>query len=223
MSEGRKAKRATLVMFSSGIDSAYTLVKLLRETDDDIYAHHVHMVNVEGRHEVEARRSRAIVEHCTRNVRKLNYSETTIDHRNMRWFGFDIMAVGFEAGIVAHSFHRARGRPMDRWTIGTCLEEGHDEERFAHVLAACAANCYPTRPPPFFLLPLVPKAEEIAYLPEAVADLCWTCRRPVREGGGEPRECGTCKTCRLMATVRLARPGALGSAASGASAQEAKA
>lgn len=199
---GKPRRLATLVMFSAGIDSTYTLVKLLQETDDEIYAHHVHMVNVEKRHEVEARRSRAIADHCMKTIRKFNYSETSIDHRNMRWFGYDIISVGFEAGIVAHSFHMARKRPMDRWTIGTCEEEGHNEERFAHVLAACAANCYPTPPPPFFLLPLIPKADEIAYMPRPVVDLCWTCRRPVAGVDGNPRECGTCKTCRLMLKVR---------------------
>ncbi|MBL8582116.1 MAG: hypothetical protein JNL61_07825 [Rhizobiaceae bacterium] len=206
MSEmGTPRRRATLVMFSAGIDSTYTLVRLLQETDDEIYAHHVHMVNVENRHEVEARRSRAIAEHCMKTIRKFHYSETSIDHRNMRWFGYDIISVGFEAGIVAHSFHMARKRPMDRWTIGTCEEEGHDEERFAHVLAACAANCYPTPPPAFFLLPLIPKAEEIAYLPRPVVELCWTCRRPVAQADGPPAECGTCKTCKLMLKIRAER------------------
>jgi hypothetical protein len=208
MSETEKPRRrATLVMFSAGIDSTYTLVKLLQETDDDIYVHHVHMVNAEKRHEIEAKRSRAIAEHCMKTIRKFNYSETSIDHRNMRWFGYDIISVGFEAGIVAHSFHMARKRPMDRWTIGTCEEEGHNEERFAHVLAACAANCYPTSPPEFFLLPLIPKAAEIAYLPREIADLCWTCRRPMRGADGKPTECGTCKTCKLMLKVRGERMG----------------
>ncbi len=195
-------KRATLVMFSSGVDSTYTLVKLLSETDDDIYAHHVHMINPEMRHEVEATRARAIITWCNANIRKVKYSESSIDHRGLRWFGFDIMAVGFEAGVLAHSFQIARDRMLDRWTIGTCLEEGHDEKRFAHVLNCCSANCYPHAPPEFFLLPLIPKADEMAYLPRAVLDLCWTCRRPVTLADGSPGECGTCKTCKVMQGIR---------------------
>lgn len=189
-------------MFSSGVDSTYTLVKLLRETDDTIYAHHIHMINQENRHEVEAARSRAIVQWCSENIRKVNYSESSIDHRQTLWFGFDIMAVGFEAGIIAHSYQLARGRPLDRWTIGTCLEEGHDQKRFAHVEACVAANSYPHTPPPFFLYPLIPKVEEMAYLPPEVLDLCWTCRRPVLVKGEVPQECGTCMTCNLMAKIR---------------------
>ena len=58
-------------MFSSGVDSTYTLVKLLQETDDDIYAHHINMVNMEARHDVERERSRAIITWCNANIRKV--------------------------------------------------------------------------------------------------------------------------------------------------------
>ena len=200
-------KRATLVMFSSGIDSTYTLLKLLQETADDIYAHHIHMVNPEGRHAVEADRARKIITWCNANIRKVKYSESTIDHRGLRWFGYDIMAVGFEAGVVAHSFMIARGRKLDRWTIGTCLEEGHWEERFTHVLNCCAASSFPHPPPDFFLLPLIPKAEEMAYLPRDVLDLCWTCRRPVKQPDGSVAECGTCQTCLVMNDIRHKQAG----------------
>ncbi len=193
---GDGARRSTLVMVSGGVDSVWTLMRLLRDTDDEIFAHHVHFINEEGRHEAEAAACRALVPEL-RKIRPFQWSETAIDHRNMRWFGFDIMGVGFEAGICAHSFHRARGRPMDRWTIGTCAEEGHDAARFVHVEAALAANCYPNPAPPFFLLPPVPKAQEIAEL-GPLARLCWTCRRPLRREGGWA-ECGACKTCKLMA------------------------
>ena len=196
-------RRATLMMFSAGVDSTYTLVKLLRETDDEVFAHHVHFINAEGRHEVEAERARAIARYCGRNIRHLNYSETSIDHRNMRWFGFDIMGVGFEAGICAHSFLRARRRPFDRWMIGTCLEEGHNEKRFQHVEAMVRGNCYPNVAPPFEMLPMVSKAEEIAYLGPELAEMCWTCRRPVKTETGFA-ECGECETCKTMMEARAA-------------------
>ncbi|MEL6793869.1 MAG: hypothetical protein AAFP78_10465 [Pseudomonadota bacterium] len=195
--------RATLVMFSAGVDSAYTLVKLLRETDDEVFAHHVHFINEEGRHQIEAERARAIIRRCAETIRHVNYSETSINHRNMRWFGFDIMGVGFEAGICAHSFLRARRYPFSRWMIGTCLEEGHDEKRFQHVEAMVHGNCYPNPAPPFEMLPMVSKAEEIAYLGPEIAAMCWTCRRPVKTKTGFA-ECGTCETCKVMADARAA-------------------
>ena len=195
-----KPRRSTLVMFSSGVDSTWTLMKLLRDTGDEIFAHHIHFINNEGRHRAEADSIRNLVAEL-REIRPFHYSETTLDRRNMRWFGFDVMSVGFEAGICAHSFFEARGRGMDRWTIGTCIEEGHNEERFAHAEACMRANCYPGPAPEFFLLPMVTKAQEVADLGPKLTDLCWTCRRPVKDGDNW-LPCGICQTCKLMETAR---------------------
>ena len=70
----------------------------------------------------------------------------------------------------------------DRWTVGSCTEEGGDPARWQHVLACMAANSFPYDPPDYFDVPIVSKAEEMAYLPPALLDLVWTCRRPVLEG-----------------------------------------
>ena len=36
-------------MLSGGIDSVYLLKKLLVETNENIYAHHLHLINGEGK------------------------------------------------------------------------------------------------------------------------------------------------------------------------------
>lgn len=196
--------RTTLVMLSGGVDSVYTLVKLLRETNDEVLAHHVHLVNIEQRHKVEAERCRSIIDICKREIRDVSYSESAIDHRGMRFFGYDMVTIGFEAGIVAHSYWLARDRMVDRWTVGTCAEDGSNPDRWRHVLACCAANCFPHEPPAFLDMPYVSKAEEMAYLPLDVLDLTWACRRPIRDGDAF-RECGQCETCKLMEQVRARR------------------
>ena len=196
-----RRRRATLVMFSGGIDSTYTLAKLLRETDDEILVHHIHLVNPEGRHLVEAKACARIVDYCRTHFRDFSFSESAIDHRGFRFFGYDMISVGFEAGIVAQSYLAARERMPDRWTVGSCTEEGSNPDRWPHVLACFAANCFPFDPPRYFNLPIVPKAEEMAYLPPALLDLVWTCRTPRRSEEGFT-ECGDCKTCKLMAEVR---------------------
>ena len=193
--------RVSLVMFSSGIDSAYTLVKLLAETKHRVLVHHIHFINDEGRFEVEAARSREIIQQCEKLYRPFFYSESSIDHRQFPFFGYDIISVGFEAGIVAHSYQFSNDRMIDGWTIGTCTEEGHWNERFKHAKACCAANCFPHEAPPFFMLPMVTKKEEMESLPKEVLDLCWTCRWPVKKEN-EFQECGQCKTCLLMKEVR---------------------
>lgn len=184
----------TLVMFSGGVDSTYVLVKLLRETDDEVFAHHVHLVNYEGRHAVEARRCRQIIEHCRRTIRPLHYTESAIDHRGFRFFGIDMISVGFEAGLVAHSHH------IPRWTAGISADDQRWDARFRHVEASVAANAFPFAPPQFFLLPQVSKLDEMRYLQPDLLAMTWSCRTPVVEGDTF-LACAECRACQTLARL----------------------
>ena len=42
-----------IVMWSGGIDSTFKLAYLLKETEYQVHAHHVHIVNREGRSQAE--------------------------------------------------------------------------------------------------------------------------------------------------------------------------
>ena len=117
----------------------------------------------------------------------------------MKFFGADIISVGFEAGIAAHSYFWETKSHIDYWTIGTCKEEGHNEKRFEHAKAACAANCYPHEPPEFYLSDPIPKLEQMKRMPDELLKLCWTCRRPVyKNNPKKPQQCGKCATCKLL-------------------------
>ena len=194
-------KRSTLVMLSGGIDSVYVLWKLLTESDDEIIAHHINFVNNERRHVIEAQRCRQIVSYLRRSLRPFEYTESTLDHRAYAFFGYDMVAVGFEAGLAAHSHLFRKNRPIDRWTFGACVEEEIGVQgRWPHVLACCAANCFPHEAPEFFALPTVTKQEEVHSLPPDLVNLSWGCRRPVMTESGY-RACGICKTCKLLRSV----------------------
>ena len=193
--------KTTIVMFSGGIDSTYTLVRLLKETTDDLLVHHIHFINTEDRHKVEAEHAHRIVAHCRETYRPFAYTESALDHRAFDFFGFDMIGIGFEAGLVAHSYHQTMGRMPDRWMIGSCTDEGRNSDRWPHVLACVAANCFPEEPPAYFGFPIISKAKEIDYLPDEIVDMAWTCRRPVWKDG-TAEECGTCITCKVMATAR---------------------
>ncbi len=203
-----RRKQITLVMFSGGIDSVYVLYRLLKESDDEIVAHHIHFVNIERRHEAEARACRVVVDYLKKTVRDFIYTESAIDRSRFRAFGMDDMAVGFEVGIVHSSLIVDRGIGFDRWTSGTCLEEeleyfGASEiERFENVLNCVQGSCYPNPAPRFFQLKIIPKKAQMDYMGQALVDLCWTCRTPVWAEDGSASECGTCKTCVLMGKIR---------------------
>ncbi|MEH6528134.1 MAG: hypothetical protein V7723_18865 [Sneathiella sp.] len=193
---------ATLVMLSGGIDSVYVLAKILKETDDIVIAHHIHMVNGEGRFKVEAQSCIKIVDWCRKNYREFGYSETAIDHRGLFSMGYDMIAVAYEAGIINRAFEGKYGRSLDRWVCGWCAEEKPMPGRAPHTIAMCAASSHPAEPPELFHLPVISKADQIRYLPDALLDLCWTCRRPIWNEDGSFDECGECITCELMKDVR---------------------
>lgn len=193
----KSGRKTTLVMLSGGIDSVYTLAKLLSDTDDDILVHHVHMMNNEGRYRAEATSCEQIVSFCRSHYRDFRYSFSGVDHTGLLCPGFDMIIIGFEAGVVSHSYFAASGKMPDRWTVGSCLEEGGWPDRWKHVEACAAASCYPKTPPPFYSLPIIPKLEEIDYLPPELLGMCWTCRTPLLDEG-KFIECGTCKTCKLI-------------------------
>jgi tRNA U34 2-thiouridine synthase MnmA/TrmU len=49
-----------IVMWSGGIDSTFKLAYLLKETEYQIHAHHVHIINREGRSKQEQAACRAL-------------------------------------------------------------------------------------------------------------------------------------------------------------------
>ena len=79
---------SSVVMLSGGIDSVAVLKQVLKETDEKIYAHHIHIKNNEGpnnikRYKAEALALRKIVPYMKKNFRDFHYSESTIDVRQI--------------------------------------------------------------------------------------------------------------------------------------------
>lgn len=196
MVQGRKT--TSLVMLSGGLDSVYTLWKLLSETDDVVLAHHINFVNFERRYVVEAERCRKIVAYLREQVRDFQYTETTLDRRSQFFAGYDSMACGYEAGLAASSFLLKHNKVVDRWTVGTCTEEGGWSSRWHYVEDCVKASAYPMRAPAFFSLPVVTKQEEIDAVPAELLRLTWACRRPILTDAGY-KPCGVCQTCKLFA------------------------
>ncbi len=197
-----KRKQVTIITLSGGVDSTYMLYKFLRESDDEIIAHHIHFINPENRHLAEAEACRKIVDYCQKHTRKFLYTESAIDRRRFENFGMDDIAVAFEVGVVHQSFYKNRGYGIDRWGTGYCLEERDHEiftdiAHFNHVLNALSATSSPLEPPRAFCLDLIPKIDEINYLPKELFAATWTCRRPVWHNK-IPYECGQCNTCKIM-------------------------
>lgn len=197
-------------MLSGGIDSLYSLHHLLTTTTDDVWVHHVHLVNREGRHRAEARACSDIVAWCRQHLRPFRYTESTVDHAALELSGRDVLWVALEAGLIAQNAWPVAHKHLDRWVLGYCLEESEEvvagetvsaSNRRAIIETAVHVTAHPIAPPPLAKLPLIAKHEEVEAMPPALTALAWTCRTP-QVFESEFVECGTCKTCQLMETVR---------------------
>ncbi len=185
----------TLVMLSGGIDSVYTLWDVLVNTTHEVIAHHIHFLNLERRVTPEARACQDIVRWLEQNVRPLTYSETTLDRQNLLFFGHDMVAIGFEAGLAAQNYRYRHDAAVDYWRVGSCLEEGGWPTRWPHVINCCAAASHPFDPPRYVQAPIVSKSAQVEAMPRELTALTWGCRRPVWKGDiAVP--CGQCVTCR---------------------------
>ncbi|MBL4807718.1 MAG: hypothetical protein JKY31_10570 [Rhodobacteraceae bacterium] len=193
------ARKTTIVMLSGGVDSVYVLAKLLKETDDIILAHHIHLLNKDGRHKVEGERCRKIIDCCRKKYRHLEYSESAIDHRGLFGESVDIVAAAFQAGIVGRSYAAKYERPANRWIFGLSEEKVYDANSHTHLRKACAASCYPFPAPELYRMPIISMVDQIRYLPVELANLCWTCRNPIWRENGEFDECNVCANCSIMA------------------------
>ncbi len=206
MSTGSPAKTVTLVMLSGGLDSIYSLYKILTETDDEVLVHHIHLVNRERRHVAEKSSCDKVVEFLVRNTRPFHYSESTANHQVFKYMGMDVFIVAHTAGVIARNHFEKTGLRTDRWVSGYCEEERLDEEeassRMSHLTKICAATCYPLEPPKSdYLFPLLTKSEQINAIPLELVKMAWTCRQPIWTPSG-PVECRTCHTCEVVIPIK---------------------
>jgi 7-cyano-7-deazaguanine synthase in queuosine biosynthesis len=186
-----------IVMWSGGIDSTFKLAYLLKETEYQIHAHHVNIVNHEGRARAE-RAACTVLRRKLKALREFAYTESTVDHSEHEKIPFDMAIVAFEAGVVARSGDGRHVEPFTHWTIGTHKAEGHFQRRFDLYEPMVNAVCFPGDYPVFEMGKVVTKAEEIAYLEDlGLFGDCWYCRFP-RAG----RPCGRCGTCKDVKRAR---------------------
>lgn len=221
---GRQKGYTRLILLSGGIDSTYLLAHALRETQDTVLVHHVHLKNIEGRDRAEAEACEKIVAYCRETYRDFKYTESTVDRRGFRAMGYDVITVAAEAGIAASNHYLETGKMPDFWMLGLNQEEAEElrapatvpptsqppkgaqnasGDRLKYLLAVIAASCYPNDPPKYLRPVIKPKQELMTYMGKDLVDLCWTCRRPVHTDTGFA-ECGKCTTCLLMGKIRQA-------------------
>ena len=193
---------SSIIMFSGGVDSVSVLKRLLEETEDKIYAHHIHIKNQEGinnfkRYKAEAKVLRKLVPYMKRVFRDFHYSESTIDVRQVAnllpayynekeielvklSYTPDQSYYCFIGGLLAKDTHSFNVH------IGTCKED-YDassryslseiyQERQGNMDKIIEGASYPLKVKIQRLHDEQTKKQNIEYLGKELMDMVWYCR-----------------------------------------------
>jgi acyl-coenzyme A synthetase/AMP-(fatty) acid ligase len=205
----RQAGETVLVMFSGGIDSTYLLYHYLVNTDYRLHVHHISMrYPSEPRWKEEDIASRKIVEAC-RKIRAFDYSESRFDFGFYSYVGRDsdtqlliaskiignikgpvALALGWNYSDHRHDLRNGRAANRVTETLWETLCDGMDASLAERVDREIQLP---------ILRQKLTKDAIIKRLPEALLDLTWSCRKPVKGKDGISRNCGKCAPCREIA------------------------
>jgi 7-cyano-7-deazaguanine synthase in queuosine biosynthesis len=187
----------TLVMFSGGLDSTAMLVKLLAQDAAELRVHHIRMVNKEKRHLAEQRAVEGILAYCRAHYRPFRYSESALDFSSLEAIPIDYIAIAFVACQVAIDTPRCTRIAAGSLSTDTdIVNRSARQQRVFQEMYACYRARKLGEPEVRWIFPVydTPKPELARELPAELADLTWSCRRPVRGSGGWVA-CGACKAC----------------------------
>ena len=213
---GRRTIRS-LVMWSGGLDSTYALARLLEETSDEVYAHHIHLnaprddsKSRSRRCEFEAQAISRLVAPMKSRYRHFEYTESRADLTAFPCFARDTTTAMFFAAQLAMS----RGfTPFDRIIVGVDDEDPRwrpGTELYAlrrTLLNRILRSVWESEEIPFLYVfyPRPSRADAYAYLGEDLAPLTVSCRHPEAGGLGfaddNLRPCNACAKCRSRAKL----------------------
>ena len=205
-------KPSSVIMLSGGVDSVSVLKRLLEETDEKIYAHHIHLKNNEGvnnikRYKAETLVLRKIIPYMKKTFRDFHYTESTIDVRQI----INLLPAYYEeedteltrlSYVPDQAFYSLIGGLLSKITnsfniyIGTCKDDYHSsvewfteeqKENMSRLIkgASCPLEVNIKKPHDG-----LSKKQNIEYLGKELMKMVWYCRHPI-EKDGEILSCNT--------------------------------
>lgn len=207
--------RRTLVMWSGGLDSTYGLIRVLRESDDEVFAHHIsrHARDDTGRNmtRTAAYEDRAVSQMLPviqRLYRPFSFTQSAVNLLAFRNFARDTSTAMFFAAHAAmsHGFG-----PQDRILLSMNSDEdkswnpGSELYNFLRATTIRVLRvtwggedfpqCFLWEPPPR-------KCDEAAYLPDELFRLTASCRNPSYDATADTYEgCQVCRECISLSAI----------------------
>ena len=204
-------------MWSGGVDSTGGLYKLLKDTRDDVFVHHIHLKTGNYRWLAEKDAIEEMKPWLRKNVRDFDYSDSTFEYdlsAKDGFFGWDIMTCMYIGGIFARDRECSRiiaseseddfvtQVPSPGWRISISqilaiipsLKDPHMSQSFPEIWQPLTSY----------------KKKEIwDFLPTYLKENVWCCRSPEVDTGpqfirGGPKtskpyiECGKCRACKSL-------------------------
>lgn len=207
-------RRKFLVMWSGGLDSTWTLYKLLTESDAEIYAHHVCKrsrsddgTELSNALDYERQATRAMQQYLSEAVRPFSYSESFVDLTIFTTFARDMVTGVFFTTQAAMTWGFA---PDDLIFMGSNGDEDKTNSDDPALLYRAGFNMMMYRgvmqavmqadrtPEITWLMPAPTRAEEIEDLPKEIVALAACCRNPIKSEDGSFEACRKCVTCKSL-------------------------
>ena len=196
---------SSIIMFSGGVDSVSVLKRLLEETDEKIYAHHIHLKNNEGMNNIKRYKAEELtliklVPYMKKTFRDFHYTESTIDIRQL----VDIIPQYYEeedkeltalSFIPDQTYYYLIGGILAKLSnssnlyIGTCIEDYSStlqarQQNMDQIVDGVAyGNGYPFKVNIQRPHDKKTKRENIEYLGKELMDMVWYCRHPIEKNG----------------------------------------
>lgn len=191
---------ATLLMLSGGADSAATLIKLLSESGEQVFAHHIVIVDSESatRYKAENVACDRLVAYCRKHCRDFVYTKSLWNFP-LPYFGWNLTLCAFVGARVIRSFPAAG---ITRYAVGV-IDEPHTlgmwQERVAEARATFSAGLITARllHQPDIVWPVahMTKRDILEFLPPEVVEMVSFCRNPTEVMEGRFLPCGGCVSC----------------------------
>ncbi len=212
----------SLVLFSGGIDSTYSLVRLLKETQDLVYAHHVSFIGSKSGSEVTNLDSVALsvrepIAWIRSNLRDFEYSQSLVDLSMFATRARENTSLMYFAAQAAMNYGFS---PFDRILLGVNADADPgwhpDSAVYAWrrtLLVRMLRSVWECDEVPhlYFWNPRPSKHAMLEYLPTELARLTFSCSKPTidESNSGRPVACGSCSRCQWRNRVSRFQDGVL--------------